>query len=302
MMYLNKFCINCVANFSFVQKNNLTYVFMMCAIVFTIDAKYTITQMPIIDRSTIEFTNIMQISIPKCGTHLLSKCLKLLTGRNIYMFVPGRLKPYAHYHASPEDIKLLTKLAFDGYWVSHLVYTPERAQLLAAADCAKFFIYRDPRDQLISFIFYTRMRKNVWPQANDMTMNELIFDLMTTSKAMTNDPPGFGIVGLYKNYLAWMNVPGMLSIRFEDLIGPDGGGNQQAQDRTIQQIAKHIGLKLSREQLEHVKKQLFGGTGTFRKGVIGQWKRYFTDEHKKVFKEVAGQLLIDLGYEKDMEW
>ena len=41
---------------------------------------------------------------------------------------------------------------------------------------------------------------------------------------------------------------------------------------------------------------------TFRSGKTGVWKKYFTDEHKKIFKDVAGDLLIKLGYEKDNDW
>ncbi len=41
---------------------------------------------------------------------------------------------------------------------------------------------------------------------------------------------------------------------------------------------------------------------TFRSGKTGEWKKYFTDEHKKIFKEVAGDLLVKLGYEKDNAW
>ncbi len=41
---------------------------------------------------------------------------------------------------------------------------------------------------------------------------------------------------------------------------------------------------------------------TFRSGKTGEWKNHFTDEHKKIFKDVAGDLLIKLGYEKDNDW
>lgn len=41
---------------------------------------------------------------------------------------------------------------------------------------------------------------------------------------------------------------------------------------------------------------------TFRKGQTGGWKKHFTSDQKKLFKKVAGQLLIDLGYEKDFNW
>ena len=39
-----------------------------------------------------------------------------------------------------------------------------------------------------------------------------------------------------------------------------------------------------------------------RKGVAGDWRNVFTEEDKCVFKEVAGGLLIKLGYETDDSW
>jgi len=41
---------------------------------------------------------------------------------------------------------------------------------------------------------------------------------------------------------------------------------------------------------------------TARKGVVGDWKNHFTDEHKEQFKKIGGELLIKLGYEKDNNW
>ena len=41
---------------------------------------------------------------------------------------------------------------------------------------------------------------------------------------------------------------------------------------------------------------------TFRLGKTGGWKEYFTEEHKKLFKDVAGDLLVRLGYEKNDDW
>jgi DNA gyrase/topoisomerase IV subunit B len=39
-----------------------------------------------------------------------------------------------------------------------------------------------------------------------------------------------------------------------------------------------------------------------RKGVSGDWKNYFNEEAKDIFKRHAGDLLIKLGYEKDLNW
>jgi hypothetical protein len=40
----------------------------------------------------------------------------------------------------------------------------------------------------------------------------------------------------------------------------------------------------------------------YRKGVAGDWRNYFSKEDRRVFKEEAGELLIRLGYEEDLDW
>jgi hypothetical protein len=43
-------------------------------------------------------------------------------------------------------------------------------------------------------------------------------------------------------------------------------------------------------------------TSFFRKGVAGDWRNVFTERDKEIFKEEAGELLIELGYETGREW
>ena len=38
------------------------------------------------------------------------------------------------------------------------------------------------------------------------------------------------------------------------------------------------------------------------KGQAGNWQRLFTEKDKSVFKEIAGEMLIRWGYEKDLNW
>jgi Sulfotransferase family len=40
----------------------------------------------------------------------------------------------------------------------------------------------------------------------------------------------------------------------------------------------------------------------YRKGVAGDWRNFFSEEDRRVFKEEAGELLIRLGYEDDLDW
>jgi hypothetical protein len=41
---------------------------------------------------------------------------------------------------------------------------------------------------------------------------------------------------------------------------------------------------------------------TFRSGKKSGWRSEFTAEHRKQFDAVAGDLLIELGYESDHSW
>ena len=44
-------------------------------------------------------------------------------------------------------------------------------------------------------------------------------------------------------------------------------------------------------------------SGSFhRKGIHGDWKGVFTERDKRIFKEEAGELLVELGYERDLDW
>lgn len=39
-----------------------------------------------------------------------------------------------------------------------------------------------------------------------------------------------------------------------------------------------------------------------RKGIAGDWRNYFTDANRALFKELAGDVLIELGYESGCDW
>ena len=97
--------------------------------------------------------------------------------------------------------------------------------------------------------------------------------------------------------MPWLHDPMIYTTTFEKLVGPDGGGTKEEQLSEVQNIANHIGVKISLEEAVQVANSLFGDTGTFREGKIGSWKKHFTEEHIKIFKEQTGDLLYKLGYE-----
>ena len=101
---------------------------------------------------------------------------------------------------------------------------------------------------------------------------------------------------------AWLNQNSVMVVRFEDLIGPQGGGDQARHKETIIRMGQHMGFSISPEEASQIASRFFGKGATFRKGKIGEWRNHFDEETKEVFKQLAGTHLIDLEYERDLNW
>ena len=239
---------------------------------------------------------VVAITIPKCGTHLIAKCIALLLN-----------KPYNPLHdfnrLEDKNFVLPTTL----FTLVHAPYSLQKELHLAQQKSRKFFLYRDPRDQVVSLTFFAKHMHPVGmnaihPRLNVplklVDFNTLMLDFIINAPCMHT---GNTVAQFYAYFLPWLKVRDICPVKFENLIGPQGGGSAQAQLQEIRRISNWLGIRKSDQEIVDIARILFGKT-TFREGKIGSWKKYFTPEHKQAFKQVAGQLLIDLGYEKDLNW
>lgn len=254
-------------------------------------------------------SDVISISVPKTGTHLLSECIAGILGKT-----PN----FSNIVDSRRDDKSTSNV----YW-NHLRFTQQYAQKLKRDK--KFLLIRDPRDQVVSMTFWAeeeiknkkeRFLKIYLKQLKGtdyMAYHHLTFKERLNKLIFEGSPiyDGFnpflktktyGISNFYHAYLPWLKEPNVCLIRFENLVGAKGGGSDELQYKEIQKIAKHLGVKLSDERIKQITSGLFGGTRTFRSGQIGGWKKCFSPEIKTNFKRVAAKLLIELGYEKDLNW
>jgi hypothetical protein len=104
----------------------------------------------------------------------------------------------------------------------------------------------------------------------------------------------------FEPYLGWLDQPEVLKIHFEDLIHDRPAALTRIMDHLLARFPLPATRQLILDSLEtsiNPKK-----SPTFRSGKTGEWKKHFTEEHKKIFKDVAGDLLVKLGYEKDNGW
>lgn len=238
------------------------------------------------DRRIHGAKNIYVNSIPKCGTHLLTKCIELLTERPL---IEPDSEPFGMW-----ERKVTAPTYHNEFFTTHMPYFPKSKAIFRKHGFKTFLIYRDPRDKVISHVYW--VYRGGWQnRLKDNPLQKLPFDKLVKHFIRR-------VKDLYNQFLPWMKESHCMPIRFENLIGPLGGGTQEAQIAEIKKIAQHINLPLNDTLINHCVENLFGKSPTFREGKIGSWKKHFTKEHKALFKREAGQLLIELGYEKDTKW
>ncbi len=270
-------------------------------------------------------------SIPKCGTWFLEKTVRLITGKRnalLDFYHAGILRgsnlntdPYAIQLFEP-SVNVLDRCTFlkdNEFMIAHLAYKDEYEDLLTKKNMKIIFIIRDPRDQLVSRVFYTYKHPGTYPGLQHLSFEELLLGFMGAYAPIDQYYPDLlqahiryinkpiqkslsNITQFYGAFTGWLNSSLCLTIKFEDLVGTRGGGSDTVQKNTIQLMGKFLGISLSDKNVLDVANDCFGGSGTFREGKIGSWKHEFTPEQKELFKIYGGQLLIDLGYEKDLNW
>jgi hypothetical protein len=187
----------------------------------------------------------------------------------------------------------------------HLFYSAIAAQSLDAKNTVQYFIYRDPRDIVISEAHYlTHM--NTWHRLHKYfkSQPDINSRIMFSIKGFTNsnfpyDYPN--IAERFTRYRGWVDHPDVFSLKFEDLVKFE---REQLVRKVLDFYTQRSGKQINLDDL--VEKAIANidpqKSHTFREGKSAAWKKVFTNEHKNVFKKHAGQLLIDLEYEQDENW
>ena len=257
-----------------------------------------------------DWPTLLGISFPKSGTHLLDQIL--LGFSNVAPFAKRVHSFYAEYEGesglkrSPEQaLAWLDALRANGgrdVASAHIFARPEAVARVCSPAFVPYFIFRDPRDVVVSHVFYvTDMEAR--HVHHDYYQSLPDFNARLTVSILGRPDAGIefsNIADRFAPYLGWIDQPEVLTIHFEDLIHDRAATLTQIMDHLIIRAPLHATRQLILDSLEtsiNPKK-----SPTFRSGKTGEWKKYFTDEHKKIFKEAAGDLLVKLGYEKDGNW
>jgi sulfotransferase 6B1 len=246
-------------------------------------------------------------SKPKSGSHLLLQVLNGFTQLMPYKYVEAdpirTIEKEGRRKSQEEILNELKQIPQAVIGWGYVEASPENVVFLCQPDRINYFIYRDPRDMLISQVYF----------ATDMHeehgMHEYYKSLLDFGErlkvAITGiDRDGLQMVSVrqrYEGVFQWLEQKNVMCIRFEDLIN-----NRDATLSAMLDEVEKTGYKIPtpREKALSILVSAIRPkkSHTFRSGKTGGWKEHFTDEHKKLFKDVAGDLLVKLGYEKENDW
>ena len=193
----------------------------------------------------------------------------------------------------------------------HDWYTTELSQILKDKDIKVVLMMRDPRDQLISRVFHVRRDENhKWhEQLKTSSMDEAIELCIEGREGLP------GTRTMVELTQSWFNSEiEIIVVRYEKLVDDP----QIELSKVLEYLEMNlpdglISAIIKRNQFERLsrgrkfwdKSRRRGQADPrshFRKGIVGDWINYLNESQKILFKEVAGDKLIELGYENDLTW
>ena len=245
-------------------------------------------------------------AMPKSGSKLLMQILRGLT--SLAPLVESSSGPIrtitmdGRTRGQDEILHDLRSLRPGDLTLGYLHATPENQAYLTRPNWASYFIYRDPRDLLVSHIFYAvdmNPSHGMHAYYQPLSMEErLRVAILGIHQESLNLPD---VATRYERNLGWLDCPQVMPIRFEQLV--------DERENMLEAILKRFeaaGGKLQDPRSQAVEVLLKAmdpkNSPTFRKGKSGGWREHFSDENKRLFKDTAGDLLVRLGYEKDNDW
>ncbi len=247
-------------------------------------------------------------SFPKSGTHLLTQVLQGMArfgpavdaGLEAVTTFDGRT---GRQRAEAEIVRSLRRLRPGDIGYGHLHALPEVVPLLCREGVAAYFIVRDPRDIVVSHVHYvTEMAPRHVHHAYYRSLPDFESRLRVSILGLPGGAAPFpDIAQRFAPYRGWLEHPEVRLLRYEDFLRERREALGAVLDHAVRRgfplnIPRRQALSLLEGAIDPQK------SPTFRSGRAGGWKEAFTPEISALFKEVAGDLLVALGYEESDAW
>jgi len=237
------------------------------------------------------------LTVPKSGSHLLKKMLYMVIGEESIDFTTIDGDPFSPPLMSDAQ-----------YFIFNHVYPGFSGYRGCSTDTyTKVILIRDPRDAIVSFSYMLRDKGwGWWTPKEVLTQFQNLREDERLAHAILFPDEHLGLRVFFREAIEWMNDADVFVLRFEDIIGPEGGGDRLTQENTIRALSRHLEFDMPEEQVVFIADNMFGPDGlketSFRKGQIGTWPQYLTENDKELFKSVMGEELIQMGYAENHDW
>ena len=208
-----------------------------------------------------------------------------------------------------EDPAILQKLIKlpDNLIISPLYIRYSEFNKLQKPDAHKaFYIARDPRDLIISNYFSLKFSHDPYhpyilkmrDKLNSMSQDDGIMDIINSFTTGTKETLGGWFTQKSKK---------IKLIRFEDIFGAKQYDvfSDLLNHCNISVSSTDIKILLEKYSFKNISGRKQGSEDIkhhYRKGTPGDWKNYFTNQHKDLFKKLSDDLLIICGYENNNNW
>ncbi|WIV49743.1 sulfotransferase domain-containing protein [Marivivens sp. LCG002] len=253
-------------------------------------------------------------SFPKSGTHMLSQIIQSVNTVNYWNDIVS-VQSLSGNMNSCNHIKWKIGSAPNNSIVrSHLFCDPIINDILDRNGAVKFFIYRDLRDVAVSHARWVLNEPRIFLHKIYKSFENFDDCLMASIRGLPLGNPTFNnssqpnIGEDFKRWRGWLDQTDTYSVKFEDLVGERGGGREKERLKHVRAVLEKLGIPtISDEDLKPYQSMNMNpeNSHTFRKGnkgSIGGWRNTFKPEHITAFKTIAGELLIELGYEDNYNW
>ncbi|HCU54213.1 MAG TPA: sulfotransferase, partial [Gammaproteobacteria bacterium] len=210
-----------------------------------------------------------------------------------------RIGALTEYRVNPATLHhWLQRLETGSYIQGHMPFSPDLPPLLAQLDFRHLLIMRDPRAVLASLLHYI-------PNAHltDMGPHFLAADFADLSPAQQlallldggHAPRArleiLPFATVFRSLAAWRADSTCLLVRFEDLVGIQGGGSAERQAQTLHRIAAHLGLETAPAGEVYDRE-----ARTFRQGQVDGWRRSLDADAVHRIQTYCAPLCAELEY------
>jgi len=262
---------------------------------------------------------------PKSGNHILYSLSKYFNRPMLSHHFGTRINKNFGLHmlinfldTKPEHIKVALKS--DLIFIEpHFPWSSEREQLLRARKYKMILIVRDLRDTVAAYYrslkfhnptachFQEKFDKE-YSNSQEKFIEDVVLAKFGVGSDIDSSSPmhfkdyyftGSSSPLHFKNYyFPWTKVDFCYVVKFENLIGNKGGGNDLVQKNELKQIAEFIGLPQTDEWYQKTALELYNpeANSYVSGGGIGIWKKYFSEKNIEIFEKTVGDLNRKLGY------